>query len=236
MSKFCHNCGNQINDIDVFCEHCGTKQVMQEISRPEVSQPKPERNYVELLKKNPKIAWICGGAIVTILLIVILAVALSGSPYKSTLDNYFAVAVNGEYEKIEELAPEVFWEYLGESYYGMSAEEVVEYYEDSCDDYFGDGLLEEWEEEFGRNVKFSYKIVYENKLSERKLDNLQDALKDNYGIKRKDVKLAYEVELEAIISGSKDEDMEEVDLIVVNIDNEWYVVSSTGTISVYWDI
>jgi len=30
MSKFCTNCGQQLNDMDKFCSVCGTKQVVEE--------------------------------------------------------------------------------------------------------------------------------------------------------------------------------------------------------------
>ena len=38
MSKFCYKCGAQLNDEDVFCNNCGTKQE-------ETVQAQPSRDY-----------------------------------------------------------------------------------------------------------------------------------------------------------------------------------------------
>lgn len=262
MSKFCHKCGSKLKDADVFCEICGERQAASTVKANSVTEPEsglqqpfiveepimvatPQQEIEQQpeipaqqpassnsAKKNPLFLWlgIGGAALVTVLLIVLLVTSLVGEPYKSTIDDYFNVYFYGAYEKMEDLAPEEYWDYLEESY-GTTVDDAIAYYEDYS---VYDMLLSELEAEYGDDLRFSYKIVHEAELSERKLNVIKDGLKDNYDIPKRTVKKAYELELEVTVSGSEDEDMEETELIVVNIDNDWYVTSASGAISFYW--
>ena len=89
------------------------------------------------------------------------------------------------------------------------------------------------EEEFGRSLEISYEIVDEKELSKKKLDNLQDALKDNYDIPTRTVTKAYALELEVTFDGRKDTDTKEYDIIAVEIDGNWYIVFERGTFAFY---
>lgn len=226
MSKFCHKCGSKLNDMDVFCEICGVKQatstIRPAVEESDIAQP------AEKAKKMPKGLIIgIGAGVAAIVLIVILAIVFFGTPYKSAVEDYFDFNLNGAFEKLEGLAPEEYWEYL-EDMNGTSVEDAIEYYEE-YEVY--DAMIESLEPEYGKNIKFSYKIVHEDELSERKLDTIKDGLKDKYGIAKRTVKKAYELEVDVTIKGSEDTDTEELEIIVVNIGNDWYVVSSSGTFS-----
>ena len=59
--------------------------------------------------------------------------------------------------------------------------------------------------------------------------DLAKALADRYDfIKKKDVKKAYELELEMTVKGKDDEDSEDMDVIAVKIKGNWYLISSSG--------
>lgn len=263
MSKFCHKCGSKLNDMDVFCEICGVKQaastIRPAVEEPAVAHPTEEQpvtieeqpvtvaqqsvatpqsqvtqntSFVAKVKKMPKfLPFVIGGGVAAIVLIVVLAIVFSAAPYKGAVDDSFDFTFNGEYEKLEKLAPEEYWEYI-EEINGSSVEDAIEYYE--LYDVYG-AMIDGFEPDYGKNIKFSYKIVHEDELSERKLDAIKDGLKETYGIAKRTVKKAYELEIEIIISGSEDEDTMETEIIVVNIDNDWYITSATGTISLLWD-
>lgn len=239
MSKFCHKCGSKLNDMDVFCEICGVKQAASTVrpaveepvvAQPVVAQPAEEQPVAMpqqqvLQQKMPKfLPFVIGGAVAAIVLIVILAIVFSAAPYKSAVEDYFDFSANGAVEKLGKLAPEEYWEYMEETR-GTSLEDAMDSYEAYA---VYDTMIESLEPDYGKNIKFSYKIVHEDELSERKLDTIKDGLKENYGIARRDVKKAYELEIDLTIRGSEDTDTEETERIVVNVGKDWYVVSSTG--------
>ncbi len=259
MSKFCHKCGSKLNDMDVFCEICGEKQAAstvkpaeeevvaeqpvtieaqpvtveeQPVTMPQQQASQQNTPFAEKIKKMPKfVPFVIGGAVAAVVLIVILAIALSSAPYKRAVDDYFDVTFNGKYEKIEKLAPEEYWEYM-EDTFDSSADDAIETYEELG---VYDNMIDGLEEAYGKHIRFSYKIVHEDELSERKLDTLKDGLKENYDIAKRSVKKAYELEIEITISGSEDTDTEESEIIVVNIGNDWYVTTSDGYINLIWN-
>ena len=71
------------------------------------------------------------------------------------------------------------------------------------------------------------------KMDEDDLDDLKDMLKENYGIAKKSVKKALEVEVEATIKGKDDEDTQEQDMIIVKIDNKWYITDIFEALKYY---
>ena len=87
---------------------------------------------------------------------------------------------------------------------------------------FVEEMLDSMEEEFGKNVKVTYKVTDEDELDKDDLKELKDYLKEEYDVSKKDVKKAYELELEMKIKGSEDDDEDETDLVVVQIGKKWY--------------
>lgn len=57
---------------------------------------------------------------------------------------------------------------------------------------------------------------------------LSDSLEEEYGIAKKSVTKAYEIEAEVTFKGSDDEDTEDMTLIVVKIGGSWYICSESG--------
>ena len=103
-------------------------------------------------------------------------------------------------------------------------DEMIEEYEEEWED-----RQDYYEDEFGKNFKVKYKIVDKDELSEKKLEDLADALNENFDIKRKDVKKAYKLDIEMTIKGSEDEDDGELeDVLVVKIGSGWYICSEGG--------
>lgn len=243
MSKFCHKCGSRLNDVDVFCEICGEKQAVlehvdivaeeQSIVEPEtepvvepIVEPVTEQPKV-IAKKPSKSFWIgIGGAIAAVVLIAVLAIVFAQAPYQRVVDDYFDILYNGEVQKMKWLAPEEYWDHMEEEY-DMSMDDVI----DSFEEYgFFDDVKESLKEEYGRNIEVTYKIADQDALSEKKLDTIREGLKTNYDIAKRDVGKGYKLEIDVTIDGSKDTDTEEVDLFVVELNGEWYVVSSSGTV------
>ena len=233
MSKFCTNCGAQLEDDVVFCTNCGAKNEEQEAPAEQIEQQEvvtaeeapAKKNFIEKalewVKANTlKTMIIAGAAIVVLVLAIIL---LGGKPYQSAVNNYQAV-LNGKASKVEKMAPKEYWEYMEDEYEDFDMDDIVENFEESYET-----SLEYWEEEYGDNVRIKIKVVDEKKLKDKKVKDLADTLNEKYGIKKKSVKQAYELELEMTIKGSDDEDESERELYAVKIGSKWYLVSQGGS-------
>lgn len=224
MSKFCQNCGAEMEEDAVFCTNCGTKEQQIETPSEEVSVETNAVNQfvdsaVEKVKANPKLLAFGGAAVVAVLAIVIILTTLFGGGYKKAIDNFVDVSFKGKVNKIEKLAPKEYWEYLEEEE-DFDIDEAIEEYEDEFDD-----NIDELEDEYGKNIKVKYKITDKDKLSDKKIDKIAEALKDKYDIKKKSVKAGYEVDVELTIKGSEDDDENDATLTVIKIGGSWYIVS-----------
>ena len=226
MSKFCANCGNQLNDNDMFCQNCGARQEVAQ--QPYMQQPmqasKPAAKLP--LSKNMLIA-IGAAAVLVIALIIIISTATAGGGYKSAIDNMIDVTFKGKLDKIEDCYPKEYWEYMEEEL-DMNLKEMIEELED--EEVFED-MMDELEDEYGKNVKISYKVLEDEKADKDIFDSVKEGLKDNYDIPKKNLKEVREVELEMTIKGKDDKDSEETTLYIAKIGKKWYIVNTNGPFS-----
>ena len=252
MSKFCSSCGQSLEESAAFCPACGKPVAAEAPVEPaapveaeapvQAEAPAAKENpvnkifekvqefaqkatvfskdYIAKAKTNPKM-WIAPGAIAVgiIALLVVVIILLSGSKYTSALDNYFDVNCYGKADKIEFLAPKEYWDYYEEKN-DMSLEDLKEQFEENWDD-----IQDAMEDEFGKNIKVTYKVVDEDKLSNRKMEKIAEALEDTYDIDADSVKEGYKIDVEMTIKGSEDDDEEETTFNVIKIGNRWYLIS-----------
>lgn len=174
------------------------------------------------VKSDKKLLGIVIGAAAIVLVAVIILVSSIGGGYKSAINNYFDVMIEGKANKIEKLAPKQYWDYLEEEE-DVTLEDLKEDYEDSFED-----QIDQLEDEYGKNYKFSYKITDKDDITTKKFKNIQENLKDKYDIPKKSVTKGYKVDVELSIKGSEDEDENDTTLYVVKIDGDWYVTTESG--------
>ncbi len=221
MAKFCANCGSQMMDNAVVCPACGAPAEAQAAA--------PAKNPADALKKiDPKVLKLGGiavAAVAVIAIVIAIIVGASGN-YKKALNNYFDYYLKTNVNKVESLAPKAYWEYCKES--GLidvkDKDEVKE-----CNEEYLEKQKEQLEEEYGENIKYSYKITKEKDLSTKKLNAIKDTLKESYNIPKKDVKAAKEIDIEIKISGKDDfEEDEWESIIVVKIGSKWYYFNGSS--------
>jgi len=216
MSKICNNCGNILEDDAVFCGNCGSMYTAAPVEEPVVEAPAEEAAPAPKKKLNLKTLIIAAAAGVVAL--IVLIVLLAGGGYKKAVKNLEKL-YNGNGKVIEKMAPKDYWDE-----YDIDVDEMIEEYEDSYDE-----MVEYLEEKYGKNVKFKIKITDKEKMDSDDVKDLAKVLADKYDfIKKKDVKKAYELELEMTIKGKDDEDSNDEDVIAVKIKGNWYLISSSG--------
>lgn len=229
MSKICMNCGAQLEENIMFCTNCGA-EVAAAAPAPEaapvapVEQKKKGLNVGELVekaKKDPKILIIAGVAAVAVLAIIVaLLWNPIFNPWKSGLDNYVNLAIEGKASAVTKAAPKEVWEYIDDEA-GISKEDFSKDKKDYAKD-----ASEDAKETFGDNVKFSYKVVKSKKMTKKMVEAYGDGLENTYDIDADSVKAGYVVEYEYEISGKTSFTWGEGKAYIVKIAGGWYMVSS----------
>ena len=266
MSKFCSSCGQTLEESAAFCPACGKPVAAEAPVEPttpveaeapvQAEAPAAKENpvdkvmdkvqdfaqkatvfckdYIAKAKTNPKM-WIAPGAIAAgiIALIVVVIILLAGNQYTTALDNYIAVNFRGDASKIELLAPKEYWDYVEEEY-----DRTVEDMKDSLEENWDD-VKDALEDQYGKNVKVTYKVTKEREISDKKLEKIAEALEETYGIDEKSVKAGYKIEAELTISGSEDDDDDEGTFNIIKIGNRWYMINyyeSGDELKVYFNV
>ena len=253
MSKFCKNCGESLNDDAAFCGKCGTRveeQKEQPAAQPAEQEAAPSsceacnagqcdqqpatredgftakvNAFVGKLKnKDKKAIGITGGILAALILIVVLVICLSGGGPEKALDNYLDVIFYGKVSKIEKLAPKEYWDYVEEAS-DMDLEDI----EDTAKDLYKD-KIRSLEDEYGDDIKISYKITETDDVKKSMLDTMKDNIKEKYDIPKKNVTDAVEMEVELTIKGDDDEETLDGNIYyAIKVDGDWYICSSDGS-------
>lgn len=213
MSKFCGKCGAELPDEAMFCNVCGENFTVTPEEPVAVNGGNALVNKVMEYKKY----FVPGAiALVAIILVIVLISSLAGSGYKRAAKNYINGTLKGKYSAYEKMYPKEVWDYMEENV----SEDILDedYFEDNYED-----MIDYLEEEYGKDIKISYKITDKDKLDEDDLKDLRDSLKDTYDMAKKDVTAAYELELEVTVKGDDDEDTNDMDIVVYKYDGKWYV-------------
>ena len=140
------------------------------------------------------------------------------SSYEDAVEIY-QKAMSGDFKQIKKMIPEEVWE-LYEEETGESIDDLIEEMEDSYADY-----KEELKEEFGSDFKVTVSVAEAEQCDEDMLDKIAEAINEEYEIKKSNITDAYEVTLTLKIKGSEDTETEEEEAYIVQISNDWYIVS-----------
>ncbi len=151
--------------------------------------------------------------------LVLCLTACGGSGYKSVVGNYVEAMNDCDAEKILEAMPKEYIDYLEDQ--GMDKDDLIDELE-----YYLELMIEELEDEYGDDIKISYKITEDKKMDKDDLEDLQDEYDDmDLDI---EIKEARELEIELTIKGDDDKDDDDLDLVVIKVDGEWYLDISSG--------
>ena len=81
------------------------------------------------------------------------------------------------------------------------------------------------EDEYGDDIKVSYKIKDKEKIDKDDLEDLEDDIKDTYDEKVK-VSKGYELKIEMKIKGDDDKEKDTTKIKVYKIDGDWCLMDS----------
>ena len=199
MSKFCENCGAEMNDNDVTCPHCGPQA--EPAAEPVVENTANGASNSANSMDTKNIA-IIGGIAVAVIVVLIIIFNIFGKGWKKPIDNYFKGMVKGDTDKYLSAYPE---------FMDMG---------DTIDDEYMEDRVDELEDEYGEKLKVSYKITKKEKIKKDDLEDVKEYIEERY---EEDVKVSkgYELKVKATIKGKDDEDTESQKMYVYKIDGKW---------------
>lgn len=208
MSKFCENCGAEINDNETVCPNCNTpvNGASAEAAKTVVEETVKTETASTAKKTDVKKLGIIGGSIAAVVVVIIaLIVSLVSGRYKSPIKKYFK-GLNK-----------------------CDADKYVAAYPDFTkkDESIKDKTLTErkknLEKTYGDNVKYKYKILKKTKIEKKDLDKVKDSIKDKY---KESVKVTkgFKVKVKQTVKGKKDFDYATDEMYVYKIDGKWYIL------------
>ena len=146
-------------------------------------------------------------------------------------------AKSGSYEDAIELVLKLYTADLSKSdFEKMLPADVWTYLEDeegvTVDDCYDlvagdmDGQYEYMEEMYGKNFKVTFEVVNKEKASEEDVADFLETMEDMYGLDADDFGDAYEIQFSATVSGSEDEDTQEMDMGFIEYKGQWYATDA----------
>ena len=244
MSKFCGQCGAQLDDNATFCTNCGAN-LGQSVQQSNIQQQNVQPNVVPgfgavnngavAVKKGSKktIAVVGVIAALVIILVVVLIIAFSlGGGYKAPLNSMKKALEKGDGKSVIRMS-------ISDKYYKALKDNddvVDEHFDGDVDDYFdniGDQLLKSMEDRYGENIKVTYDIKKKKKIKKSDLEDYQDDLQsqadridlDDYEPK---VTEGYELKVKLSVKGDDDKDSDTDDINVYKVDGDWVMEGQLG--------
>ena len=98
--------------------------------------------------------------------------------------------------------------------------------EEYTDDDAMEERLDELKDEYGSNVKISYKVTDKEKIKKEDLQKVQKYIKKNYDADVK-VTAGYKVKTEVTFKGKDDKDTNKDTVYVYKIDNKWSMFNTS---------
>lgn len=205
MSKFCENCGAEMNDNDVVCQHCGPQA--EPAVEPVVENTANGTSNSANSMDTKNIA-IIGGIAVAVIVVLIIIFSIFGGGWKKPIDNYFKGMGKFNADKYEK----AYVEFIADDM------DIDDDSMEKMEDYF--------EDEYGEKIKISYKIKEKEKIKKDDLEKVQEYVEEYY---EEDVKITkgYKVKVKATIKGKDKEETNTEDMYVYKVDGKWGIISES---------
>lgn len=186
----CKKCGQETDGLSKFCSHCGEPLEAEENTfaaqpqQPEFNSNESNGDNSNNNKKGLAFAGIAVGAVAVVILLIVLVSNLFGSSKETPLDNLEKIA-NKQPTDVNKIVEYVAPDFISSAYidlykvlkgnkeYKDDIEDVYAALEDMLKDGYEE-LNDSAEDEFGKNVKYSYKITDKKKLEKDDLKDLAE--------------------------------------------------------------
>ncbi len=197
MSKYCMQCGKQIEDSANHCQFCGASQDMGFDTA--AVNGKSTKNSSALV---PVVAII---SVILVVVIVALNLTVFNNGYEEPIENLFDAIEEGDGGYLEDAFPDYITDDIDS---------------DEIDD-IAKKLKAAMVVLVGEDFEVDYDVISKEKIDEKKLKKLEKSIKEDYD-EDVDVEAGYNVKIEVVFEGdSKEGSTDEIP--VYKIDGEWCV-------------
>lgn len=166
-------------------------------------------------KNKNTIIGLAAVAVVVIILIALIFGVFVTPGYEKPIDTYCKAIEKGDGELYAKAMPEYLNDF-NEEYMSDKYDSVSEYYEDETLEMMTDLL----EDEYGDNIKISYKIMKKKDLKKKDLSDAEERIEDTYD-EEVDISKGYKLKVKMKIKGSDDKDDDNTWMYVYKIDGKW---------------
>lgn len=216
MSKYCGNCGAQLDDSVKVCGYCGVAFDSDSIpSDTDTSLIPGVVSETDKAKAAKAKKFIKTGAVAVVLIIVLslgINIISSFTGYKGVVRKVVNAFEDYDMETLYSCASSL-------SYYG----DDIEYYEELFETRVSN-KLDHYENMLGHGLKMDFEIIDSYKLDDRNTDALLDELEDNGAFIGK-IDTIRMVEMELTIKGSRNTSTFTVnDLLMIKENGKWKVL------------
>ena len=191
MNGFCGHCGNKVETHASYCSQCGAPVTSAKNQTP---------------KKKFCFAISITALALTVLLICLITIS---DNYESAVRTYEKV-LNGDYDKIKQLAPDAFWNKNGES-------TLIDYKDSRIDN------MNRAREEFGSDAKFALEILNAAKIDLDEISKQTFGWERRFSADQRDIEEAYQITLKISVGGRGDMESSTRELLSIRIGEQWYL-------------
>ena len=207
MSKFCENCVAEMDDNQVVCPNCGNGAEAQSSTVEEpIKETTTTASTSSVNKENLKKYGIIGGIALAVIVVLALLISLLSGGWKKPIDNYFKGMAKFNAKTYTK------------AYVKFIAKDMDLDKDDMKD------MKEAFEDEYGKNVKISYKIKDKEKIDKDDLKKVQEYVEEKYDEKVK-ISGGYKVSVKATIKGKDKSETNTTDMYVYKVDGKWGIIS-----------
>lgn len=239
----CSKCGAVLEADTVFCPECGAMAVDMTLHRPVTAQIPVEETPEEVPEILPSewktwsktyrgflVALVATVGALLMAAIAVVMISLHPGSYTTAIENYIEIVYEGNFDKLELLAPEMYWDRMRQSSpYGLEIRKR---------DWEIQFMQELTMKEFycGEDMVVSYEVTEEKPVEDAWLDRVKGFLRPS--VDPGSVKEVYAIQVTLKFSGSKGSREEVLDsMYAILIDNCWHLAkgdnSYTGGVSFY---
>lgn len=199
--SFCSKCGKEIPDGGV-CDCQSDNSIY----------PSPVVENTNSKSAVNKGFIVMGAGLLAVIVVIVLVVSSFSGGYQKPIKNYIKAVNNCDTAKmLSVMVPKnKIKEFKKEA-----KDSIIDYdaFLDKMDDMLEDSM-KELEDDYGKNVKFSAKILDKKKVKGDDLDEIKEDYEDEYDA---EVKKAYKMKVEMTIKGKDEKDTEKISLYVVKV-------------------
>ena len=228
MSKFCGNCGTELQDDAVQCYNCGFNVAPPQQTDNNSNDLTPGEKIANFtkdtavwlfgkMKSDKKLTGIVLGAVVGVIAVIVALCLIFGGGYETAIDKYVDAMYYADVDAFFDSQPDILVQKelddlgLSESKYKDQLESLLEITHKTVI------------ATYGEDFDIDYEVTYEKEVEGDDFEELLDELKDE-GVPKKSVSKAYKIEVEFSIDGDKKDDTLDREFVVAKIDGDWFIV------------